>query len=1059
MDSFLDDLTTRAATIDELLSDDFETSAAGKQGDAELARQRFAEWRRSSASADPSLFARRLERDGLDPAAVLARLTAARRKSNSPLPLWARDAAWILAALEGETERSPSEIPGLEPIAFEQLFAGMIASADGLLRSEVPSRAAAILQPAARDCLRHALLRQLSDLAAAAVYERFSMMRRAAGAADPATTGNGLKTSLYEKFVTDMKNGGFRKLFEEKPVLLRLMSVLTRQWIDTSREFILRLDADLPAIREVLNCDGAVSKIEEGIAEPHNGGRSVKIVTFADNSKILYKPKDLRIDVAWRSLVDRLNNANPPIDLMAARALARDRYGWTEYIEHVGCATQNEFKTFFRRVGSWLSLFHVFAANDMHQENMIASGSHPVPIDLETVLQSSIGEKKHPEPEDAAFDAAMDKLANSVLATGLLPTYGRAPDDKVFAMGGVTADWKTKIVIKWENINSDAMRPTRTKDVIDSNPNLPHVGGCYARFADHAEDLISGFEEYSRFLVSKGDVLFDGFAGLPVRKVIRATRFYAMLLQRLKNHKTMHEGPTWSAQADFMARLADWDMDDPLWAVQRAERAALLSLNIPHFVSDTDGHILRDWAGFRLQTDSTDGLTRARTRFNSFDAAEIDWQIEAIRVNTNSRGSGVELPGAPQRCDLAQAQEPPSDSIFGAEAQRAADELARNAIRRGSSAAWIGLDWLGDAEVFQLVPLGHDLYNGTSGIALFLSAHFAVTGQVMSHDLALAGVARLRKQLRSQNAPRFARSLGIGGGIGLGSIVYGLTVMAQCLGDPHLRIDAQRAAELINDDLIAADRRLDVIGGSAGAILCLLRLYRDVRSEVVLRRATSCGEHLLAQGRPGERGRRSWVGQGSGNRPLNGMSHGAAGFAYALASLAVASGREDFAEAAQECIDFENSTFSGQRSNWPDLRGADESWPCQWCHGAAGIGLGRIAMARLPRSDDALKGDVERAVEGTRAAWPSALDTLCCGTLGSIEFLSEAGDLLGRDDLSGLAKGHLAEVLELAARRGDYRWNSGDRRFNLGLFRGMAGVGYSALRVVDRSLPNVLIFE
>ena len=53
-------------------------------------------------------------------------------------------------------------------------------------------------------------------------------------------------------------------------------------------------------------------------------------------------------------------------------------------------------------------------------------------------------------------------------------------------------------------------------------------------------------------------------------------------------------------------------------------------------------------------------------------------------------------------------------------------------------------------------------------------------------------------------------------------------------------------AELVTDELIAADKRLDVIGGSAGAILCLLRLYRDGQSEAVLRRAVKCGEHLLA---------------------------------------------------------------------------------------------------------------------------------------------------------------------------------------------------------------------
>ena len=117
------------------------------------------------------------------------------------------------------------------------------------------------------------------------------------------------------------------------------------------------------------------------------------------------------------------------------------------------------------------------------------------------------------------------------------------------------------------------------------------------------------------------------------------------------------------------------------------------------------------------------------------------------------------------------------------------------------------------------------------------------------------------------------------------------------------------AAELFTDDLIAADKQLDVIGGSAGAILCLLRLYRDSQSDDVLMRAIKCGEHLIAQSRLGPEGRRSWVGQGFGQQALNGMSHGAAGFAYALSSLSSATGREEFAQAATECIAFENSSY------------------------------------------------------------------------------------------------------------------------------------------------------
>lgn len=1065
MDPFYDRLITRAATIDELLSDDFEVFP-GDKGETGLAQRRFTAWCRSAAGGDGALFARRLARDGLDSAAVLARLEAARHKASAPTPRWAKDSVWILAALEKKTATSPSEPPvrSAEPFAFEHLLAGVVSQAEALLKAELDGKAAANLEPSAYQCLRHALFQELCDLAAPALYERFSAMRKANEAAKPASHRRGLPKSLYEKFVAEMRAGGFRQLFEEKPVLLRLISTISRQWVETSREFIVRLDADRELIRDALNAggDGKVAKIDGGFSDPHNNGRSVKIVTFADGLQIAYKPKDLRVDVAWQKLIDRLNRAKPPIDLMTANALARDGYGWTACIDHATCASPDEFKTYFERVGAWLALFHCFAANDMHQENIVASGSHPVPIDLETVLQSA-GDKEVSEPEDAAFDSATERLADSVMATGLLPAYGRAPDDKIFAIGGVTADWNTKIKIKWENVNSDDMRPTRWKDVSASNPNLPHVNGRYAKSSEHIDDLIAGFDAYARFLLDKGRsvALFDGFSGLSVRKVVRATRFYAMLLQRLKNHKTMDDGATWSAQADFMARLADWDTErDPLWPIQRAERTALLTLNIPHFVSETSGSELRDLAGLRMPMRSTDGLTRARGRFENLDRHEIDWQVEIVRVNTSSLRNKGQSP-APRRQPPQSQKSAPADSIFRAEAQRIANELSGYAIRRGPAAAWIGLDWLGDAEVFQLVTLGNDLYNGVSGIALFLSAHAAVTGQSASRDLALAGVARLRKQLRSRSAARLARSLGLGGATGLGSVIYAMTVMAHNLADAGLRADAHHAAGLVSDELIAADKRLDVIAGSAGAILCLLRLYRDGQSEAVLHRATKCGDHLLAQHRPGETGRRSWVGQGSGPRPLNGMSHGAGGFAYALASLSAATGREDFAAAAQECIDFENSSFSPQQGNWPDLRvEGSETWPCQWCHGAPGIGLARVGMARLPKTRSAvLTSDVQTASETTQAAWPSAVDTLCCGTLGSIEFLCEAGDLLGRNDLRDLARRQMGAVVQQASASGDYRWNSGERRFNLGLFRGMAGVGYSALRQVDPSLPNVLIFE
>src|SRR6185312_1980864 len=122
-------------------------------------------------------------------------------------------------------------------------------------------------------------------------------------------------------------------------------------------------------------------------------------------------------------------------------------------------------------------------------------------IDLETILQANAEENKIQDSEAQAFDAAVEALANSVMMVGLLPAHARSPDNKVFAMGGMTSDWNSKIKIKWNNINSDEMRPVKSKETGDTNPNLPHVDGRYARFGDHIDDFVSGFEDYAKFLL------------------------------------------------------------------------------------------------------------------------------------------------------------------------------------------------------------------------------------------------------------------------------------------------------------------------------------------------------------------------------------------------------------------------------------------------------------------------------------------------------------------------------------------------------------------------------
>ena len=100
MDAFFERLIVRAATVDEVLSDEFQP-LPGQKGDAELAARRLAAWCQSSASGDWTLFSRRLERDGLAISQVLPRFATIRRTASAASPRWIEDAIWVDATLQG----------------------------------------------------------------------------------------------------------------------------------------------------------------------------------------------------------------------------------------------------------------------------------------------------------------------------------------------------------------------------------------------------------------------------------------------------------------------------------------------------------------------------------------------------------------------------------------------------------------------------------------------------------------------------------------------------------------------------------------------------------------------------------------------------------------------------------------------------------------------------------------------------------------------------------------------------------------------------------------------
>jgi type 2 lantibiotic biosynthesis protein LanM len=405
-------------------------------------------------------------------------------------------------------------------------------------------------------------------------------------------------------------------------------------------------------------------------------------------------------------------------------------------------------------------------------------------------------------------------------------------------------------------------------------------------------------------------------------------------------------------------------------------------------------------------------------------------------------------------------QDPALQERLLSAARAAGDRLASAAVRKGDQVTWVGMTLMDD-NYWMLSPLETDLYSGISGVALFLGSLGAATGERRYRDLARGAVKTLLAQVEQAQD----RMINIGAFGGWGGIVYAVTRLGVLWEDEALLDAAVGHARRIGP-LVAGDIGLDLVNGSAGAILPLLGLHEHRPSAGLLETAIRCGTRLLDTARPMERGV-AWETPSPQSRPLCGLSHGVSGMALGLAALGAATGQARFSDGARAALDYEAGLFSAERSNWPDFRydlfpepgkanlEEEIGYMTTWCHGAGGVGFARLAMLGS-LGDPSLRGDLRAALSVTTKEGFGRSHCLCHGDAGNIELLSESARALGDDSLAVLARQGAAALLEEIAQIG-YRCGVPSGVEAPGLMAGIAGIGHGFLRLARPDVaPSVL---
>ena len=325
-----------------------------------------------------------------------------------------------------------------------------------------------------------------------------------------------------------------------------------------------------------------------------------------------------------------------------------------------------------------------------------------------------------------------------------------------------------------------------------------------------------------------------------------------------------------------------------------------------------------------------------------------------------------------------------------------AHRIAGSAIWSGGRCNWMGAPASERSRVSgraAVAALGPDLYEGTSGVALFLAEAAARLDEPRLRATAL-GASRLSLE----QAGRLERDGLYAGRLG---VAYAAVRVAALHGAEDVAAGAAALVKAWRRDARPAVAD-DVMGGRAGSLVALVALAAPDGL------TTGLGDELIERA---ERGPDGWSWRDP-RRPsmhdLCGYAHGASGVGHAVAELFGATGEDRYRDAAERAFAYERSWLDPRTGTWPDLRGVARRTGRQapvvsaadsWCNGAGGIALARLrahallGSPALRRDADVALAACERHVAGLLGRDPHDF-SLCHGAAG-------AGDVL----LGGRSRG------------------------------------------------------
>lgn len=855
-----------------------------------------------------------------------------------------------------------------------------------------------------------------------------------------------------------LKDNNYRReVYTNYPELSRILDVKVKQNIKYILKIVNDTSKEINNIEKHLNKGNSLGKIKTivlGEGDTHNNGTTVAKLIFDTDKIVIYKPHNLTIDKKYFDFIQWINNISigKAGNLRACKVHTIEDAGWSEYIEHKACDTEENVKDFYYKTGKLLFIVHSLNGNDMHNENVIACGDNPILVDLETLIHPEINGNQLSE---SAVEIAYKELSESVSNTHFLPSrVVNYKNNKVIEIGGMggkeeqEAPFKSKKIIGY---GTDEVKVVREYGMLHPKNNNPTYDGKTINSKEYVQDIISGFKDTYRWVLGHKQIYIDKiqstFNDFKIRILYRGTNVYAQLLFSSYHPDLL---TNYNDRYIYLHRLAiNFPDDVKSDEIIKAEISNMMKGDVPYFSTNVDGTEVYNVDSENIQSDFSSSLEKIKQKVKDMSEKKMYRQIVAI--NTSYMEEEDRYIKTPIKFNY-EGKRKYNKYYFIEQAKKIADYMLERSIV-GKKAGIKSRVWLESI----LSPLGFstytcmsdNLYDGLSGVVMLYYYLWKITNDNKYKKIVYEILVSMVPKDIEKN-----QTIKIGAFNGFLGVAYALLYVDESNMYEQSILDILDILD-INMEKIRNEEK-SIING-IGNLGILISIYEKTKNDLIKNKALGlCINifNILKETKITIEGKEGicWTNQG-----YVGYSHGNAGIIAQLYRLYNIKENKEILDLIKEALLYEKSMYSDENKNWyRSIK--DQRFTNGWCHGAPGILFSKIQLKKNGYIDKTIDKDIMIAIDTTIKNGLNKDITLCHGDMGNMVILKDSAIVLKDEKLYNQAIATIEDVSDYVLSLMQTEAFK-ENEFN-SFMVGLSGIAYEMLRIGNESeMPNILGLE